>query len=49
MLLKVLHITVRGMFYVFVTWNRFAPDGSGKGSRIPVQPDGPSDPAKRVA
>ena len=43
MLLNVLQFLVRSMFYVFITWHRFVPDG---GSRSGRRSGGPSDQAK---
>lgn len=44
MLLKLLQILVRSMFYVFITWHRFAPDGSASAVRRSA---GPTGQAKR--
>lgn len=46
MLLNLLQFLVRSMFYVFITWHRFMPDGSGRSAR---RSGGPSDQAKRGA
>ncbi len=45
MLLKLFHVLLRSIFYVVITWYRFAPDGSSKPVR---QSDGGSQ-AKRGA
>jgi hypothetical protein len=42
-LLKFLQFLVRSMFYVFITWHRFVPDGSSRSGR---RSGGPSDQAK---
>lgn len=34
MLLNVLQILVRSMFYCFITWHRFAPEGTAKAERM---------------
>ena len=47
MLLSVLQIVVRGMVYVFIAWNRFAPDAGSLGARWASRPDGSSNQAKR--
>ena len=34
MLLNVLQIVVRSMFYCFITWHRYAPEGGIKAGRM---------------
>jgi hypothetical protein len=46
---NVLQILVRSICYVIITWYRFAPDGSGKASRLSGQARATSNQAKRGA
>lgn len=39
-MLTLLQIVVRSMFYVFITWHRFAPDGTGRTGRLSGQGGG---------